>query len=104
MCVQFWYHLYGRDAGYLRVFLEIRDHQPDEVWSTSGDHGNHWFYGQVAMETNHTKEVRVSCWKKKINVCEWEVGDRTQGKHIHIVWGVTVSRTVSLEILFRVAE
>ena len=36
-CLQFWYHMYGSDMGFLTVFSGNA-----MVFNASGNHGNHW--------------------------------------------------------------
>ena len=59
MCLQFWYHMHGNDTGRLRIFLETRNQDPMRIWSATGDHDNHWFYGQVSIDPEQTKDLRV---------------------------------------------
>lgn len=53
-CMQFKYHMNGRDIGslsiYRRGFL---------VWKESGDHGNQWLHGQIDFDCS-IKQYHVS--------------------------------------------
>ena len=43
-CLEFWYHMYGKDVEELRVYVKGSDEDlpstPD--WRESGDHGDQW--------------------------------------------------------------
>ncbi|XP_072021860.1 uncharacterized protein [Amphiura filiformis] len=43
-CINFWCHMYGTDMGTLRVYARTAVGGDTELWSTSGDHGDQWFF------------------------------------------------------------
>ncbi|XP_019646180.1 PREDICTED: enteropeptidase-like, partial [Branchiostoma belcheri] len=46
-CVQFWYHMYGRDVNRLRVYMKTGSSLGNPVWTRTGAQGNQWRSGQV---------------------------------------------------------
>ncbi|XP_019646171.1 PREDICTED: MAM and LDL-receptor class A domain-containing protein 1-like [Branchiostoma belcheri] len=46
-CVQFWYHMYGRDVNRLRVYIKTGSSLGNPVWTRTGTQGNQWRFGQV---------------------------------------------------------
>ena len=50
LCVQFWYHMYGKEIGSLTVH-QTTNTTKETIWSLSGDQGNLWRFGQVATSS-----------------------------------------------------
>ena len=48
-CVQFWYHMKGKDIGSLNVFIQTNQSR-SLVWSQAGDTGANWLFGQVGHQ------------------------------------------------------
>lgn len=46
LCLSFWYHMYGRDIGALRVLMR-RQEQLVTLWSRKGPSGNRWLQGKT---------------------------------------------------------
>ena len=46
ICVQFWYHMKGKDVGSLRVYIQTNQTKA-LVWNTTGEQGDKWNFGQV---------------------------------------------------------
>lgn len=47
VCLQFWYHMNGKDIGDLRMYARTNT-SSDLLWSVSGNQGTDWLFGQVA--------------------------------------------------------
>ncbi|XP_072042533.1 uncharacterized protein [Amphiura filiformis] len=43
-CINFWCHMYGSDIGTMRVYARTAVGGDTELWSTSGNHGDQWFF------------------------------------------------------------
>ncbi|KAI8498468.1 ADP-ribosylation factor-like protein 13B [Branchiostoma belcheri] len=56
--VRFYYHMYGRDAGYLRVFLTT-SHGSQSVWEVRGDQGNFWHRGVVPLTSDKNFQIYI---------------------------------------------
>ena len=65
MCIQFWYHMYGRDVGKLNVYIVANSSQTQE-WSQEGNQGNRWFFAQVPIY--HTSPYKVGMYKLSLVV------------------------------------
>ncbi|XP_048583834.1 uncharacterized protein LOC5504590 isoform X1 [Nematostella vectensis] len=50
VCLQFWYHMYGRHIGSLRVIITSNT-TATLVWEQRGDKGDVWRYGQIALKS-----------------------------------------------------
>ncbi|KAJ8050465.1 MAM and LDL-receptor class A domain-containing protein 2 [Holothuria leucospilota] len=48
-CVEFWYHMWGRDIDTLNVYLQPTNLTglTDPLWTKLGAQGNRWIYGQI---------------------------------------------------------
>ena len=58
VCLQFWYHMYGKDTGKLNVY--VKTNQTEQlVWSEAGDKGDEWLFGQTALSANNTFQVKI---------------------------------------------
>ena len=49
ICVQFWYHMKGRDIGSLKVYIQTNETKT-LVWNTTGEQGDKWNFGQVGYK------------------------------------------------------
>ncbi|XP_035685696.1 MAM and LDL-receptor class A domain-containing protein 1-like [Branchiostoma floridae] len=56
--VRFYYHIYGRDAGYLRVFLTT-SHGSRKVWELRGEQGNNWHRGVVPLSSDKNFQIYI---------------------------------------------
>ncbi|XP_038074031.1 MAM and LDL-receptor class A domain-containing protein 1-like isoform X2 [Patiria miniata] len=57
-CLEFWYHMYGRDIESLHVYMKksgATDLPDDPVWSMSGDKGNYWHRATVDVPVTDYK-------------------------------------------------
>ena len=48
-CVQFWYHMKGKDIGSLKVYIQTNETKT-LVWNTTGEQGDKWNFGQVGYK------------------------------------------------------
>ncbi|XP_076340729.1 uncharacterized protein LOC143241087 [Tachypleus tridentatus] len=51
-CFTFWYHMFGAQTGYLRIYIKSSLHVLAELspdWEKFGDQGNQWLQGQVPV-------------------------------------------------------
>lgn len=48
-CVQFWYHMKGKDVGSLNVVI-LKNDSRIIVWSQTGQQGADWLFGQVGYK------------------------------------------------------
>ncbi|XP_013781838.1 zonadhesin-like [Limulus polyphemus] len=51
-CFTFWYHMFGAQTGYLRIYVKSSMHVLAELspdWEKFGDQGNQWLEGQVPV-------------------------------------------------------
>ncbi|XP_027200772.2 uncharacterized protein LOC113794829 [Dermatophagoides pteronyssinus] len=52
-CFQFYYHMYGKACGTLRMFVKEKNQQLSQlepVWEMSGDQGDQWLAGQIEIQ------------------------------------------------------
>lgn len=56
-CLEFWYHMYGRTIGSLKVYRR-RSTLGTALWSKSGNHGNQWLVAHVTI-TSPTSGYQV---------------------------------------------
>ena len=49
ICVQFWYHMKGKDIGSLKVYIQTNETKT-LVWNTTGAQGDKWKFGQVGYK------------------------------------------------------
>ena len=52
ICVQFWYHMKGKDVGSLKVYIQTNQTNQTKtlVWNTTGEQGDKWNFGQVGYK------------------------------------------------------
>ena len=58
VCVQFWYHMHGSDIDDLNIYVKTNQSET-LVWRLSGDQGNHWRFGQTALNSPNLYKVSV---------------------------------------------
>ena len=58
LCLQFWYHMYGKDVGSLNVLIKIKDSET-KVWSQQGNQGDQWIHAQVPIKGKRQFQVRL---------------------------------------------
>lgn len=56
-CLQFWYHMKGRDIGSLNVYVETNESKT-LVWSRVGEQGDMWNFGQAGHKS-YSKSYKV---------------------------------------------
>ncbi|XP_013397767.1 MAM and LDL-receptor class A domain-containing protein 1-like [Lingula anatina] len=47
-CLQFWYHMFGRNIGTLNVYLKVGA-VTAKIWSETGDQGNKWYIASASI-------------------------------------------------------
>lgn len=54
-CLSFWYNMYGKDTGALKVYLKSADGLEQVIWDESGDKGNKWIQASksIVSQTNY---------------------------------------------------
>ena len=58
-CVQFWYHMKGKDIGSLKVYIQNNETKT-LIWNTTGEQGDKWNFGQVGYKgDSKSYKVRV---------------------------------------------
>ena len=57
ICLQFWYHMKGKDIGSLKVYIQTNETKT-LVWNTTGAQGDKWKFGQVGYK-GHSKSYKV---------------------------------------------
>ena len=57
ICVQFWYHMKGKDVGSLKVYIQTNQTKT-LVWNTTGEQGDKWNFGQIGY-TGDSKSCKV---------------------------------------------
>ena len=69
-CIQFWYHMYGRTTGSLRVLAKWGAGNKSEaiLWSLSGSQGSQWKFGRVSFSRN-SGAYRVCSIELKLSRC-----------------------------------
>ena len=63
-CVQFWYHMKGKDIGSLKVYIQTNETKT-LVWNTTGEQGDKWNFGQVGYKGD-TKSYKVRVFLQQI--------------------------------------
>ena len=59
-CVQFWYHMKGKDIGGLNFYIQTNESRT-LIWSQTGEQGDNWNFGQVGHKgDSRSYKVRVS--------------------------------------------
>ena len=65
MCLQFWYHMRGKDVANLNVYITTNSSQI-QIWSQEGNQGNRWLFAQVPIY--HTSPYKVGMCKLSLAV------------------------------------
>ncbi|XP_078369213.1 uncharacterized protein LOC144653157 isoform X3 [Oculina patagonica] len=52
ICLQFWYHMFGKHIGQLNVFMASSSSET-LVWSVSGNKGDKWNFAQTTLQENN---------------------------------------------------
>ncbi|XP_033751988.1 MAM and LDL-receptor class A domain-containing protein 1-like [Pecten maximus] len=56
-CLQFWYHMYGRQIGNLTIYVQQAGSRGSPIWSKSGNQGNKWIEAEVTVKAQSTWEA-----------------------------------------------
>ena len=56
-CLTFWYHMWGRDIGTLKVSLKTASESV--IWSKTGDQGNQWLKASVPIDLSYTQTFQI---------------------------------------------
>ncbi|KAL5006374.1 hypothetical protein ScPMuIL_015180 [Solemya velum] len=53
-CLRFWYHMYGRTMGTLRIYAVFNNQSQigQPLWSRSGNQGNQWHYREITVNSH----------------------------------------------------
>jgi hypothetical protein len=57
LCLQFWYHMYGKDIGALTVILKINQSET-LIWQKRGNLGDKWIFAQTTLKHREKYKVR----------------------------------------------
>jgi hypothetical protein len=49
MCIEFFYHMYGKGIGTLTVYLQREGVQPIAMWALRGEQNDEWLQGKVGF-------------------------------------------------------
>ena len=63
-CVQFWYHMKGKDIGSLKVYIQTNETKT-LVWNTTGEQGDKWNFGQVGYKGD-SKSYKVRVFSQQV--------------------------------------
>ncbi|XP_071956926.1 MAM and LDL-receptor class A domain-containing protein 2-like [Antedon mediterranea] len=58
-CWQFWFHMYGSNAGTLNVYVKDSSTLDFPVWMRSGDQGNQWLIAQVTVSPLAAYQIHI---------------------------------------------
>ena len=64
ICLQFWYHMKGKDIGSLKVYIQTNETKT-LVWNTTGAQGDKWKFGQVGYKGD-SKSYKVGAILQQI--------------------------------------
>jgi len=56
LCLQFWYHMWGKDIGTLRILVKT-NYSEKVVWELYGNQGNLWRFGQTTLNSTFSFKV-----------------------------------------------
>ena len=56
-CLTFWYHMWGRDIGTLKVSLKTASESV--IWSKTGDQGNQWLKASVPIDLSYSQTFQI---------------------------------------------
>ena len=68
-CIQFWYHMRGREIGILNVYIRTNETRT-LIWQLAGEQGDNWNFGQVGYKGDSPYEVRHCLHCCKISIKE----------------------------------
>lgn len=57
LCLQFWYHMYGKEIGSLNIYIQINGSEA-RLWSQKGNIKDRWIYAQVPITERRRFRVR----------------------------------------------
>lgn len=63
ICLQFWYHMFGKHIGQLNAFLATNSSEM-LVWSLSGNQGDKWMFAQTTLQAKNRFKVCLICLAK----------------------------------------
>ena len=67
MCLQFWYHMQGKDVGKLNVYITTKSSQT-QIWSQEGNQGNRWLFAQVSIYHIYPFKVGMCNFSLAVNL------------------------------------
>ena len=76
VCLSFWYHMYGYDAGTLQVYFTDTYDLYRPLWTREGNYGNVWRHGEFQISS--TDDV----WYGKVSVNALFVGQKDRNTNV----------------------
>ncbi|XP_077981450.1 MAM domain-containing protein 2-like [Glandiceps talaboti] len=65
-CLKFWYHMYGKDCGFLSIIVKDVDNGIDTtVWKRWFNKGNQWLQGEANLESAGSYQMRTKDVQKR---------------------------------------
>ncbi len=58
ICLQFWYHMYGKGMGSLNLYVNVSN-TTSLLWTQNGNKGNQWNNGQVAIKSGKSFRLMI---------------------------------------------
>ena len=59
-CLEFFYHMYGKDVGTLHVYVKNEEGHESLLWRQTGNHGNQWLRALIKITINTFQVVSKS--------------------------------------------
>ena len=81
MCLQFWYHMQGKDVGNLNVYIRAKSSQT-QIWSQEGNQGNRWLFAQVPIYHIYPFKVGMCNFSLAVNL-DWLCPSSSHTLHYH---------------------
>ena len=57
ICLSFYYHMFGKDMGELRIKILLQNGSSEVVWKKTGDKGFYWHKADVSFESVNSYQV-----------------------------------------------
>ncbi|KAK3745257.1 hypothetical protein QZH41_010885, partial [Actinostola sp. cb2023] len=61
LCLQFWYHMYGRDIGSLRILMKTNQSEDvwPVIWHEKGNEYDVWRFGQTPLKPDGMNKYQI---------------------------------------------